>query len=86
MLILAERLRREGHRLDPPRVFVLCRRLQRAPSAAGCSRPILSTTTVRGPIYHWKRTERTPEPSARGRVIVLPQVGGLHRRYQRLAA
>jgi transposase InsO family protein len=50
-----------------------------------CSRPMLTTTTVRGRTCRWAKTVRS-HARAVGKVIAMPQVGGLHQRYERLAA
>ena len=75
--------------VTPPRVSGSHRHLQRAPSAP---RPVF----VRRDYYQHTRTHLSldkdcpdPRPIMRrriGKVIAVPQVGGLHHRYERLAA
>ena len=87
-LTVAERLCREGHRLYPAGVSGSPHHLQRAPFAA---RPFL----LRGLLppnpdasIAQKRLpgSRVQSSRRRGKVIAIPQVGGLHHRYERLAA
>ena len=79
---------REGHRLDPSGVFGPPHHLQRTPFAR-----VLSSYED---YYHRTRTHlslgkdcpkpRPVHPPTHGKVIAIPQVGGLHHRYERLAA
>ena len=79
--------RRTGHRLHPPRVPRSRHHSERGPSLprpTRLSRLLQHRTT--SPIARQQQSPatngRTP---ARGRVIAMPQVGGLHRRYERAA-
>jgi putative transposase len=87
-LTLVERLCRARNRFDSPRMFGSHRDLQRAPTAA---RPVLVYRLLPPTRTHLSLDKDCPDPRPImppriGKVIVIPQVGGLHHRYERLAA
>ena len=81
-------IRRARHRIDPPRLLdqtiIFGER-----HSAGFSRPMSNTAinpghTSRLPrIAQWNARHKDP---AAGEIIAISQVGGLHHRYQRIAA
>lgn len=82
----AERLLRESHWFDS--TGVLGPRSPRA-NGTGYDRNSSLLATAPGRIFHWTKTVlhwRPIQSPQNGRIIAVPQVGGLHHRYERLAA
>jgi len=73
----AERVRGTGHRLDPTRVPRSRHRDERGGTAADPQRLALDKDTP--------CPRSVTSPSA-GRIVAIPEVGGLHHRYDRIAA
>jgi hypothetical protein len=44
-----------------------------------------NATRPHQPLYNNSTHPREVQPPARGRIVAIPQVGGLHHRYQRVA-
>ena len=86
--LLAAFIRGTSHRHDSPRVPGSH---DRSTSAACTDTFKASSTTIIGAIriWHLEKDARSPDPSsppASRRIIAIPEVGGLHHRYERRAA
>jgi hypothetical protein len=88
-LAMAERARRANDRIDPPRVPRSRGRRQRgrlAPSARVLRHVLHALADASS---RWRKTARclaASKPASTGPIVATPEVGGLHHRYDRVAA